>query len=629
MRISNINKRKIAYYYSGSSEQAPSVQASNISFSSVTDNSLTISWTSGNGAGRLVLIKSGGAVNASPTNSNTYEADTYFTAGDQLGTGNYAIYNSTGNSVSIDGLDADTTYHIAIIEYNGAAGSETYGTAATASQATLWSSRAFGNNLQVWINPSNTRKLFQEQGATGIQLTDCDADGETLGSMYDGGINCLMLSAINDASRPVLQSGAGGSYIDFDGTNHLMRFSISKKLFIGVNAVNPILSILITVHFDADGTNVSLIDSNDGSASAAGFFIQRLGATNRVQTIAYGGGIMWNFTSTPTITAASGKTTIILTINGVGTGTGSLKIGANAAQTFNVAAGNATESSTECFVGARAQTNDRKLNGGLYDLTIVNKVVSAGEITSYQALSLPRHSTRFLKQSWSYDMNDSTKIWADTAKTTPITNGTAVRVIQNQIQPSFGSALKDLISPSAGESPLWREANINSLSSIEYDGSNDDLVFNCGTPDNGGRWTLVFIAKNDDATNGSHVFFGIQYVVITGSNYSGNSSKNGVAYTTLHTGGGNSGFVDTVNTNDGTNVFVITRNKNTFTIWNGNKQSSVQVDTNAFSISRIGKEFLAGWWLDGLVAYAEYYADVMPDKMIEDLIDSLNAEYAI
>ena len=95
-----VKKLKAVDFFIGQS--VPSVKASNIIFSNITDNSFTISWTNGNGAKRIVLIKSSSAVNASPVNNTTYVPDTYFTSGDQIGTGNYVVYNSTGSSIDID-----------------------------------------------------------------------------------------------------------------------------------------------------------------------------------------------------------------------------------------------------------------------------------------------------------------------------------------------------------------------------------------------------------------------------------------------------------------------------------------------------------------------------------------------
>jgi hypothetical protein len=118
----------------------PTTQASAITFSAVTVTGMTIGWTNGNGTNRLVLVKAGSAVDSNPVDGTGYTANSYFgTTGTQIGTGNYAVYNSTGNSIAITGLTGSTTYNVAIYEYNGTTGTYNYLTSspATASQSSM------------------------------------------------------------------------------------------------------------------------------------------------------------------------------------------------------------------------------------------------------------------------------------------------------------------------------------------------------------------------------------------------------------------------------------------------------------------------------------------------------------
>jgi hypothetical protein len=104
----------------------PTVQATTLLFTTVTDTTLTLSWTNGDGATRIVLAKSGGAVDSDPVDETTYAADAAFGSGDQLGTGNYVLFNGSGNSVDVTGLTKNTTYHFRVFELNGGAGAENY-----------------------------------------------------------------------------------------------------------------------------------------------------------------------------------------------------------------------------------------------------------------------------------------------------------------------------------------------------------------------------------------------------------------------------------------------------------------------------------------------------------------------
>jgi hypothetical protein len=117
----------------------PGTQASAVSFANVTSSSFTVSFTSGNGSNRLVLIKSGSAVNSAPMDGTTYAAMAAFGAGAEIGTGNFVAYSGTGNTVNIIGLSAATTYYVAVYEFNGSAGTQNYLTTSppTGSKLTL------------------------------------------------------------------------------------------------------------------------------------------------------------------------------------------------------------------------------------------------------------------------------------------------------------------------------------------------------------------------------------------------------------------------------------------------------------------------------------------------------------
>lgn len=98
---------------------APTTQASAYNTTSIGTTSATLNWTSGNGQEVLVVIKEGTAVDTTPTSGTAYTANTVFTSGDQIGTGNYVVQSgSSTSSVSITGLSPATTYHVAVYEYN-------------------------------------------------------------------------------------------------------------------------------------------------------------------------------------------------------------------------------------------------------------------------------------------------------------------------------------------------------------------------------------------------------------------------------------------------------------------------------------------------------------------------------
>jgi Leucine-rich repeat (LRR) protein/Ca2+-binding EF-hand superfamily protein len=95
----------------GFTSSVPNVQASNIQFTSVTSNSISLSWTNGNGQNRIVVANTS-AIFTPPANFTTY------TVGQMLGTG-IVIYNGSGSAITYNGLTSETQYYFHVFEYNG------------------------------------------------------------------------------------------------------------------------------------------------------------------------------------------------------------------------------------------------------------------------------------------------------------------------------------------------------------------------------------------------------------------------------------------------------------------------------------------------------------------------------
>ncbi len=111
--------------------EEPTVQSSNLTFTSVTDVSMILNWTSGNGVSRIVVAKENSPVDWTPIDGNTYSANSSFGSGTELGTGNYVIYNGSGNNVTVTNLTPGTTYYFKIFEYGCTPGTEDYLTSGT------------------------------------------------------------------------------------------------------------------------------------------------------------------------------------------------------------------------------------------------------------------------------------------------------------------------------------------------------------------------------------------------------------------------------------------------------------------------------------------------------------------
>ena len=81
--------------------------------------SLTVSWLSGDGVGRLVALRPVQAVAALPTDGTSYAASAAYGSGAALSSDTYVVYAGSGSSVTVAGLTAGQAYYAAVYEYNG------------------------------------------------------------------------------------------------------------------------------------------------------------------------------------------------------------------------------------------------------------------------------------------------------------------------------------------------------------------------------------------------------------------------------------------------------------------------------------------------------------------------------
>ncbi|HMP76149.1 MAG TPA: autotransporter-associated beta strand repeat-containing protein [Kiritimatiellia bacterium] len=180
----------------------PATQATSITFSSVTVSSMTVSWTIGDGVNRIVVARAGGAVDADPSDSSTYTADTTFGSGSEIGTGNFVVSNGSGSSVTVTGLTANTVYHFRVYEYNGTAGNEDYLT-----------STASGN-------PASRTTLAAEPTTQASVVTFSSVGTTSMGVSWTDGNGANRLVIAREASAPSSGPVDGTSYTadsDFSG----------------------------------------------------------------------------------------------------------------------------------------------------------------------------------------------------------------------------------------------------------------------------------------------------------------------------------------------------------------------------------------------------------------------------
>lgn len=137
----------------------PTIQASNILFSNFSSTQFDLNWTRGNGDSVLVIAHVNAAVDATPTDGSTYSASSIIMSGDEIGTGNYVIYNGTGNGLTLVGIIPGNSYTIQAFEYNGNAGNENFLTTI-----------GIGNPATLDLTPEI--EVYQGTDNSGISITD-------------------------------------------------------------------------------------------------------------------------------------------------------------------------------------------------------------------------------------------------------------------------------------------------------------------------------------------------------------------------------------------------------------------------------------------------------------------------
>ena len=233
----------------------PTTQASNISFTSITDSSFTAGWTNGNGTSRAVFIKQGNTGTASPSVNTTYTANTKYAQGTQIGTtGWYCVYNGTGTTADVKGLTANTSYQLMVCDYNGTAGLEKYNTtsatnnpksqttdyAVPATQATNISFTSVTSNSLAasWTNGNGTARIVFMKAATSgtpspqnnttYSANSVFGAGSQIGAtgwfcVYDGSSNNVSISGLNPNTSYRLM------VCEYNGTTGVEKYNINTS----------------------------------------------------------------------------------------------------------------------------------------------------------------------------------------------------------------------------------------------------------------------------------------------------------------------------------------------------------------------------------------------------------------
>ncbi|MBL7883348.1 MAG: VCBS repeat-containing protein [Bacteroidia bacterium] len=146
----------------------PTVSASAMIFSSTTTTQTTLNFTAGNGANRVIFVRASTSASFAPTDGVGYVPNPVFGSGSDIGAGNYCVYDGNSNSVTVTGLQSNTSYIFSIYEYNGALNCQyNYLMPGTSGNSTVTTN----NTTPTLTAISNPASICQNSGLQTINLS--------------------------------------------------------------------------------------------------------------------------------------------------------------------------------------------------------------------------------------------------------------------------------------------------------------------------------------------------------------------------------------------------------------------------------------------------------------------------
>lgn len=225
---------------SQSTLSGPTLATSSFFGTGITGNRMNVSWTNGNGVGRLVVIKAGSAVDAVPTNLVEYSSSTSFISGSDLGGGNYVVFDGPGDNLTITNLQPGTTYHIASFEFNGLTGGKVYLTTSVG-------------------RASFTTAPRPSEAPENLNVQDVNGDRFTLSFLVGNGTRRLIVlrkgGLVNAVPSDLTTYTPGAFGVGTQiGTGNFVTSLISNGGFVTVSGLEPNATYGVAV-FELDGSS--------------------------------------------------------------------------------------------------------------------------------------------------------------------------------------------------------------------------------------------------------------------------------------------------------------------------------------------------------------------------------------
>ncbi|HXC03228.1 MAG TPA: T9SS type A sorting domain-containing protein, partial [Bacteroidia bacterium] len=195
----------------------PSTQASNLTFLNVDCQSMTISWTNGNGGGRYVVMNTSNTFTP-PTNGTppTTPNSVWANAGQQV------VFDGNTSSVTVTSLSTSTLYWFKVYEYNGSGATINYSVAVgannplshtsagfvaaptTSASGVNFSATACNQTTVAWTNGNGTGRIVVAKAGSAVAGVPVNGGAYTAASAFG-------LGSTIAAGEYVVYSGTGSN----------------------------------------------------------------------------------------------------------------------------------------------------------------------------------------------------------------------------------------------------------------------------------------------------------------------------------------------------------------------------------------------------------------------------------
>ncbi len=273
-------------------DDEPTAQVTDLNFTSVSTSGMTINWTpavSGGGTNHLVVI--GTSLSGEPADGSSYTANTDFgNVGSSTVAGGKVVYNGTENSVTVTGLNYNTTYYVRVYDFNGSAGTENYLTTSPTSGSQMTERRTITSTVSgswgtagTWspavVPGQHDNVVIQDSHVvtfSGASANACyNLDINTGGQLYNiSGSPTYTIGYIGIYGTSLIVNGTLGDAVTeyVTGIQFNQNCTLSGSGTIRINRMRPYATASnATFTFNADATltnsNATMMCDNPGSSN--------------------------------------------------------------------------------------------------------------------------------------------------------------------------------------------------------------------------------------------------------------------------------------------------------------------------------------------------------------------------